>query len=57
MFNNLLSYVFKAFQVLFWVGRALTKKDMIDRNTALECYCDPLATVATAPTPAPPKSA
>lgn len=34
--GNLLTYVFKKFQVLVGVGRPLTKKDMIDRTTTQE---------------------
>lgn len=42
-FENLLTLVFKACKVPLGVSRPLTKKDMIDKTTALECDCLPAA--------------
>ena len=38
-YENLLTIVFWAFNVPLGEGRKLTKKDMIDRNTLIECDC------------------
>lgn len=50
-YGNLLTYVFRAFKIPLSAGRALTKKDMIDRHTALECQVAAPAVVAAAPIP------
>lgn len=49
-YGNLLTHVFRAFQVPLGAGKALNKKDMIVHHTALECKCAPSAIAATAPT-------
>lgn len=45
-FGNLMTYIFRAYQVPLGVGKALTKKEIIDRSIALECYCLPFPTIA-----------
>lgn len=48
-FGNLLTYVFKEFQVPVGAGRLLTKKDIIDQMTAQKCGCLTVSVAIVAP--------
>lgn len=53
VFGNLLTHIFKAYQVPLGVDKAMTKKDMIDHHIALECDYVPAPIVVVVVTPTP----